>query len=753
MTSASDIKILTIDDDEQVRELIMAFLADRGYTGLAAGDGKIGLKIFKEEKPDLILLDLRLPKVDGIDILATVVGESPETPVIIVSGMGTLKDAIKAVKFGAWDYITKPIRDMVVLEHAINKALERKELLRLNREYFTRLEREVRERTSELEQRGIELEKAYRQLKKEIEERKRIERAIYKERAFLQTLIDGIIDPAKVIDLEHRVVLMNQASREQIPAEHVDKDDLRCYQLCHNAQEPCSGDDHPCALKIIHQKGGPVSVIHKHRNEKGEEIIYELEASPLWNENGVLDGILEVTRDITEHQSVKARLQEHESRLKHLAHHDTLTSLPNRLLFQDRLQRSIVKAQRSGDQVATLFLGLDRFKKINETLGHDVGDKILCLVAERLQTAVRKSDTIARLGGDEFAIILDEIKHIKDVAIISQKMMNLLADPMLVDSYELFLTSSVGISIFPNDGDNVEGMMKCADAAMTRAKEQGKNNYQFYTVDMNTRAFEFLLLESSLRKALTQEELVIYYQPQFDLDGDKLLGAEALLRWNHPERGLMDPDDFIPLAEETGLIEQIGEWVLLNACRQNMAWQKEGYPPMRIAVNISARQFRQRNIVEMVNNVLKQTMLAPEYLELELTESLVMHNAAKTIETLKKLKEMGVFLSIDDFGTGYSSLSYLKYFPIDTLKIDRSFVKNLDTDPNDAMIASSVIALAHSLDLTVIAEGVENEKQLEFLRAQNCDSIQGYLYGRPLPPDRFIRFFTPKAERKKTDFL
>ena len=389
------------------------------------------------------------------------------------------------------------------------------------------------------------------------------------------------------------------------------------------------------------------------------------------------------------------------------------------------------------------FSTLTGLKKINDTLGHEIGDKLLLEVAKRLEKCVRQSDTVARLGGDEFGIILDDLRDTKFVAVVARKILNTLSKPIFIEEYELYATSSIGISLFPDDTEEVDGLMRCAETAMYRAKEAGKNNYQYYTADMNTRAFEFLLLESGLRKAIENNELVVFYQPLIDLSTNKVSGMEALLRWQHPERGMVSPGDFIPLAEETGLIEPIGDWVLRAACQQNKKWQDAGYPPVKVSVNMSARQFSKKNLVENITNILDETGLKPEYLGIEITESVIMQDVKSTISKLQKLHNMGISLSIDDFGTGYSSLSYLKLFPINDLKIDRSFVFNITTDSTDAAIALSIIVLAHSMNLNVVAEGVETMEQLEVLRKQGCDIVQGFLFSRPISAEEFVPFFEP----------
>lgn len=439
-----------------------------------------------------------------------------------------------------------------------------------------------------------------------------------------------------------------------------------------------------------------------------------------------------IARDVSERKHF-------ETRLAHQAHHDALTGLPNRLLLHDRLGQALARAGREGKQVAVMFLDLDRFKNINDTLGHEVGDALLEGVAQRLTTCLRDGDTIARWGGDEFTLVLPDLKWGQDAVPAAEKVIEAISRPFVIGERELFVNVSIGITLYPSDEKSVEGLIKNADIAMYRAKEQGGNNYQFYRADMNARALERLALENSLRKALERQELLLYFQPQVDIVSGRVVGMEALVRWRHPDLGLVSPAQFIPLAEETGLIVPIGEWVLREACRQNKAWRDAGYAPLRMAVNLSARQFRQQNLVEITAAVLNESGLHPDGLELELTESYIMQNPETAITVLRDLKAMGVHLSIDDFGTGYSSLSYLKRFPIDTLKIDQSFVRDITTDPDDAAITSAIIAMAHTLKLEVVGEGVEAPEQLAFLKELGCDRMQGYFFSRPIPAEDIPR--------------
>jgi diguanylate cyclase (GGDEF)-like protein len=418
--------------------------------------------------------------------------------------------------------------------------------------------------------------------------------------------------------------------------------------------------------------------------------------------------------------------------LDHLAHHDVLTELPNRILFQDRLNQAIESARRQGRQLAVMFMDLDQFKHINDSLGHAIGDQLLQSVAQRLVGCVRHSDTISRQGGDEFVVLLSHIEHAEDTALSAQKMLAALALPHHIDGHDLHISVSIGISIYPDDGQNAEILIKSADTAMYYAKDNGRNNYKFFEQDMNARAVLRQSTEASLRLALERREFVLYYQPKINLHSGTIVGVEALIRWQHPERGLLSPAQFVPIAEDCGLILPIGRWVLREACLQARAWRQAGLPSITVAVNTSALEFRAKDFLENIRTTLEDTHLEPRYLELELTESALMRDAESTDSVLHAIADLGVKLAIDDFGTGYSSLSYLRQFPIDTLKIDQSFVNRMTSNPDDAAIVNAVISMGKSLKQRVIAEGVETPEQYALLLAQQCDEAQGYYFGRPV---------------------
>jgi diguanylate cyclase (GGDEF)-like protein/PAS domain S-box-containing protein len=560
-----------------------------------------------------------------------------------------------------------------------------------------------------------------------ITERKRAEESLLFKTALLEAEAETTIDGILVVDESDHVVLANKQFGQQfgIPDEVLSTrdDQIVLRHVRDKVEDPNAFVDR-------------VRYLNSHRDEKSRDVlrfkngkIFDRYSAPLVDSKSRYQGRIWYFRDITERKVSEERIQ-------FLAYYDALTGLPNRTLLQDRLAKALADARRQPDKVAILFLDLDKFKDINDSLGHSVGDLLLQEVAERLKRFAREQDTMARLGSDEFLIMLTHIKDLHDAAVAAERIMDRMTAEFVVQGHSLNVSCTIGISMFPENGVDCDTLVKNADAAMYSAKADGRNNFRFFTEEMNTQAVERLAVESSLRSALAKNQLFVMYQPQMDIASGKIIGLEALARWQHPKLGLVPPDKFIPIAENSGLIIPIGEWVLRTVCRQAKKWQDEGLPAVSVAVNVSAVQFRQRGFCQLIRSVLQDSGLDPQYLELELTESLLLANAEVTLSVLKELKSMGITLAIDDFGTGYSSFGYLKQFRVSKLKIDCLFIRDVAVNPDDAAITTAIIGMAKSLHLKVIAEGVENEAQMSFLRAHLCDEIQGYYFSKPLTVDK-----------------
>jgi len=678
------IKVLQVEDNPGDVRLLQEALAEAGITQFELAHVERlneGLKRIAQGDVDMVLLDLSLPDGQGLDTVVRTHAAAPEVPIVVLSGLNDEELAVRAVREGAQDYLVKSQIDGRLLVRTMYHAIERK-----------RTEEALRES-----------EERYR--------------------AVVEQVAEGIVlcDAKTKRILEANTAFQNLLgyTSEEIPR-------LTLYDFIAHDRESID-----LSIQSVLTEKRYLVGEQQYRRTDGSLVVVDVSINTISYRRREVLCIL--VRDISERKRA-------EGVIRHLAYYDALTDLPNRLLFNDRLTIELAHAHRSHRRLAVMFLDLDRFKIINDTLGHPLGDRLLQGVAQRLVGCLREVDTVARLGGDEFMLLLPEITHVEDAAKIAQKILDALKPSFHFEGQELHITASIGIALYPNDGEDGNTLMKNADTAMYRAKEQGRNSYQFYTPIMNATAFERLVLENNLRRALEREEFVVYYQPQVSLTTGQIVGVEALIRWQHPELGLIPPVKFIPLAEETGLIMPIGEWALYTACAQNKTWQEANFPPLRMVVNLSPRLFKHKDLIKTIARILKETRLNPDYLELELTEGTIMENAEATVAIFHKLKGMGIHLSIDDFGTGYSSLSYLKRFPIDTLKIDRMFMQNIPTDPGDVAIATAIIAMAHSLGLKVIAEGVETEEQLTFLSSHRCDQIQGYFFSRPIPAEAVTRF-------------
>ncbi len=566
-------------------------------------------------------------------------------------------------------------------------------------------------------------------------------------RHYLESVIDGISDPVMIIDDGYNIQLMNEAAQKSL--EHhliADIEHPKCYEVSHHRSVPCDGLKHPCPLKKVMETKKSISVMHDHLDSEGKARSVELTISPLSDRDEKFIGLMEVARDITHDIEIKEKLKKQKDITQYQAHHDTLTGLSNRTLFVDRLGQSIKKAYRSESKVAVLFIDLDNFKEINDSFGHSFGDEVLKAVTRRFLAIIRRTDTLARIGGDEFAMMIDD--ELKDSAVvidIVHEMMQIMREPFVIEHHSLYVTLSIGISLYPEDAAVADILLKNADAAMHRSKEEGRNTYQFYTEDMTEKAFERIVMETSLREALDAEEFIVHYQPQINAETEMLVGMEALVRWEHKSMGLISPAKFIHLAEETGLIVDLDRQVMRAAMRQVSAWYAEGLDPGILALNLAMKQLQQEDFIPMLEAMIQETGCKAKWLELEVTEGKIMKRPEQAIETLRKISDLGILLAIDDFGTGYSSLAYLKRLPIDKLKIDRSFLIDVPHDEDDVAIVRAVIALATSMNMSMIAEGVETAQQRDFLLQNGCSDIQGYFYARPMPAEKMTTLLRERS--------
>lgn len=730
----ADFRILIIDDNPAIHHDFQKILTSNHLSNLdelskkmfgkkmdnvllphfqidTASQGQEGLEKIKqavnEKNPySLAFVDIRMPPGwDGIETIKHIWEVDKDIQIVICTAYSDYSWEETVAHLGKTDnllVLKKPFDNVSVRQLAC--ALTKKwQLLQDTRQFTYSLKKQINDRTKSLEQ-SLSLVKAT-----------------------LESSDEGIIvidNNDNIIDFNHKfcsmwdIPLTAMANREKSVLQKCLIEKIVNPSAFFNwFNIPADKITETGNIEVIHFKDGKT---------------FDCYAHPQILDNKIVGRVFNF-RDITK----RAKL---ENDLQYQATHDALTSLPNRVLLLDKIRDAIKTSEKSNTMFAVLFLDLDRFKLINDSLGHAAGDELLLMAAKRIQSITRSEDTLARLGGDEFVVILTNIKSADHVSEKAEKIIKAFQEPFNIFDRTVAITCSIGISLYPRDGKNVDMLLRNADACMYHAKELGSNNFKFYTKEMNEKILDKLEHEMQLYQALQNNEFCLYYQPQYDLNSEKLIAVEALLRWNHPKKGLLLPIDFVPIAEETGLIVPIGEWVLKTACQQNKTWQDKGFPPIRIAVNITAQQLKQPNIVNVVQSVLNETGLKAEYLELELTENIII-SSVEVIKTTERLKKLGITIAIDDFGTGYSSLSYLKKLPLDRLKIDGSFIKNIKTDGDDDVIVRAIIAVAKNLDLDVLAEGVENKNQLEFLRKQNCTEIQGYLYSKPLSTDKLEKLF------------
>jgi diguanylate cyclase (GGDEF)-like protein/PAS domain S-box-containing protein len=698
--------VLVVDDEELIRILAREALEQAGLEVCEAANGVEALEQFAARRPDIVVLDVMMPEMDGFAACSKLRGSvgGNRVPILIMTGLDDAASIASAYEHGATDFITKPINP-TILSHRVRYML-----------------------------RGSHT-------------------------------VDALLRSETRLGLAQRIAKIGNWEWRPDTNEFTASSEL-CRLMGVRFRDfggtldsflqlvyPEDRDRVAQALKSILTKRKPCDIDHRLVLPNGTDFTVNLQAEAVYDDQLNALTIVGMAQDISERKRS-------EREIHRLAYFDSLTGLPNRVLFKDRVTQALAHASRYQSTLAVLFLDLDRFKLINDTLGHNIGDLLLKHVAERLADSIRHSDSIgraadqpethelARLGGDEFTVLLTNLHDVQDAGKVARRMLEALSKPFSIKDHEIFVTVSVGIATFPSDGDSVDVLLKNSDSAMYHAKEQGRNNFQFYSNAMNAAANERLVLEAEVRHAAEREEFVVYYQPQIDLRTNCIIGAEALVRWQHPQRGLLGPPVFLSAASDTGLIRAIDEWVLWTACRQSRVWQQRGLTPFQVSINVSNSLFHGNTLLKAVEEVLRETGLPPGCLELELTESIAMRNVDVSIAMLNELKTMGVQLSIDDFGTGYSSLSYLQRLPVNMVKIDQSFIREILTQAHPVPIVRAIIAMAHSLQLRVLAEGVEEEEQRTILIAEGCDYAQGYLFGRPMPADEFAKLL-PKITLPK----
>ncbi len=670
------------------------------------GDPASALAAIGAPLPDLVITDYKMPGMNGAEFVRHFrrIPGCEDVPVIAITVYEERSFRLAALEAGATDFLLSPVDHAEFLTRARN-------LLQMRRQALI-----IKGRAHDLERELQDSERSRQQLLRDSKER-------------LAQVIDTVPACVSAFDRDGACIFLNSRAAARF--------NVDAHGAIGQRADALLGDEMGARSlsldQMVFRSGVALPTFEEESaaQEGGESEYWLTTKSPLRDGDGMIAAVLTSSLDITDRKKA-------ERHLVHLAHHDALTGLPNRTFLQDRLRREIARARRGDRIFALLMLDIDRFKTVNDALGHHAGDALLCAVGERLGTHIRKKDVLARLGGDEFALLLAGIRNPQDALDRAEQILGALKQPFTIAGEDIVVGASIGVVLHPNDGDDAEDILKKVDIAMYRAKAEGRNLYRAFDPAMMSSARGEITLEAELRRALANQEFELFYQPQIDLRTNRIVGAEALIRWRHPTRGLVRPLDFLPFAEETGLIIPINEWVIAQACSEARSWCAHGLPPLRVAVNLSPVQFRNRNMVALVDDILARTGLDPKRLELELTETILMHDAdAVTIE-LRELRKRGVSVSIDDFGTGYSSLAYVKKFPVDRIKIDQSFVRNLTSDPNDAAIVRAIVNLGHSLGIDVIAEGVDSADQVEMLRAEGCEEAQGFLFAKPLPVEEFL---------------
>ena len=701
--------VLVVDDDRMERVLLQEMLEQAGFDVMAAEDGSIGVRCFTEKPADIVLMDVEMPNMDGFSACAAIrsLTYGRDTPILMVTGHDDVESVDRAFEIGATDFLAKPI-NWALLGYRVRY------LLRASRTYHALKASEARlakaQRMARLGHWDWNVSENRWYFSDEV---CRIFGFATGNRPADHDALAKVIDPN---DLDHATQLFAAALRGE--------------------------EKYEVEYRLILADGTPRVVAEQ------VEVRLNKEGRPAYVEGTI--------QDVTKRRHA-------EDRIRHLVYYDDLTGLPNRQMFSKQVAHALRRAQRNKQPLAFLILDLDNFKSINDTEGHSVGDRLLEQVASRLSQCVRAEDLISRpfidgprpdvfrFGGDEFALLISGLKQEQDASVVARRIVSSLSEPFKVGAYEVYATASIGIALYPTDGEDVGTLLRNADSAMYQAKQKGKNTFEFYTKSLTQICTERMNMEARLRRAIEQRELYLCYQPVLGTQSGCFAWAEALLRWNSSDLGHVPPVKFIGLAEETGLITPIGEWIFREACRQMQVWKEAGLPPIAVSVNVSARQFQHSELSKSISNILDETRLGPQYLRLELTESAIMADVPRAKLTLQELSELGVRLSIDDFGTGYSSLSELRWLPLQALKIDQSFVRDLPKDKDAAAIALAIIAMAHSLGIAVVAEGVETEAQLAFLKDHHCDEVQGYLVSPPVPAPQLVQFLENACLRTRRD--
>lgn len=707
MSIINEQKILVVDDDPVVLKSLKDLLTIRGFNPDTAIGGQEAICQLSQNNYDLVLLDLHMPYVNGHDVMAHINNNKIGTSVIIVSGETSFEAAKDACTQGVYDFLRKPYAtDELII--TINNALKEKHLQKNNN--F---------------------------IQKQLSESERLHRYIVNTSPDIIYILD---QDGHFTFINERIESLLGFSKEEIIGKHysflVHQDDIEQAKYVFNERRIGKRAAKNIELRLKCKDDS------NSRYFTNRTLAIELCAMGMYHQSteqlNNYTGTYGVARDVTDRKTA-------EETINFQAYHDLLTKLPNRALLQDRLNLAINQAKRDKETLALMFLDLDRFKNINDSLGHMIGDELLQQVSIRLKECIRAGDTLARFGGDEFTLMLPKLHNGReDASKLADKIINTLKQPFVIDGHELYVSASIGIALYPQDGINMESLVKHADVAMYHVKGQGKNGYQFYSNEMNVPYIENLSLDTGIHRALDNDEFSLVYQPQINLRSGEIVGVEALLRWQHPEHGMVAPAEFIPFAEESGLIVDIGKWVVRNACAELSRWRKAGLPEIRMSINISARQLMEDNIVNTVISAIKDYHIPGKCLELEITENSIMNEMDSVIRKLIELSKHGITIAIDDFGTGYSSLSYLHKLPIHTLKIDRTFLKEDHINKNDNAIINTIVAMAKSLNLNVVAEGVESQAQMDYLREIECNEAQGFLFGKPLPAEIVSQLLSQK---------